>query len=95
MIRAFDIQQERYRDTGIHFNSELDPSEIKKYCVTSAEAGRLLEAAYCKLGLSARAYHRILKISRTIADLESSDIICEAHISEAFCFRNRSSVPSV
>ena len=95
VIRAFDIQQERYRDTGIHFNSELDPSEIKKYCVTSAEAGRLLEAAYCKLGLSARAYHRILKISRTIADLESSDIICEAHISEAFCFRNRSSVPSV
>ncbi len=94
VLRAFNIQQDRYKKCGIHFNSELEASYIKKYCATSNEASRLLSAAYSKLSLSARGYHRILKISRTIADLDNSDLICESHISEAFCFRNQSAIPA-
>lgn len=91
--KAFNIQQDRYSKCDIHFNNELEASDIKKYCSTSDEAARLLSTAYSKLGLSARSYHRILKISRTIADLDSSDLICEPHISEAFCFRNQTAIP--
>ncbi len=88
-IKAFNIQKERYRGTKICFNSELSPTDIKKFCVMTPEAKRLMENAFSKMDLSARAYHRILKLSRTIADLENADTISEAHISEAFSFRNQ------
>ena len=85
---AFDVQKERYSKLDICFNSELSPPDIKKFCTLTDEAERILEALFTKLDLSARAYHRILRLSRTIADIEQSDIISEAHISEAFAFRN-------
>jgi magnesium chelatase family protein len=88
-LKAFNIQKERYRGTKICFNSELSPSDIKKFCHMTEESKRLLEHAFFKMDLSARAYHRILKLARTIADLDNSDVISEAHISEAFCFRNQ------
>ncbi len=85
---AFNIQKERYSQLDICFNSELSPPDIKKFCTLTDEAERILETLFVKLDLSARAYHRILRLSRTIADIEQADTICEAHISEAFTFRN-------
>ena len=88
VVKAFHIQKERYSSLNICFNSELGVSDIKKYCAVTAEGSRLLESAFAKMNLSARSYHKILKLGRTIADLDDSDLITEAHISEAFAFRN-------
>ena len=76
-----------YAGTGILFNSELGVSDIHRYCETTREAGRLLRAAFHTLGLSARGYHHVLRVSRTIADLDGAEKIGEAHVSEALCFR--------
>jgi magnesium chelatase family protein len=66
----------------------MSSRHIKKHCGVDDVSCRLLESAIDKLGLSARAYNRILKIARTIADLENSDGISTAHISEAIQYRN-------
>ncbi len=87
VIRAGQLQKDRYAGTGILFNSELSAADIHRYCDTSPEAGRLLRASFRSLGLSARGYHHVLKVSRTIADLEGAEKICETHVSEALCFR--------
>lgn len=84
---AFEIQKDRYRDLAFSFNSGLPANEIKNHCMLTDEAARLLEAAYHSLSLSARGYHRVLRIARTIADLEGAETINEAHISEAVFFR--------
>ncbi len=85
---AREIQLERYRDQSIYFNSELSPKAIKKYCRLEAKEQALLEEAFIRMNLSARAYHRILKVARTIADLDQSERITSKHISEAICYRS-------
>ncbi len=85
---AREIQLERYRGQNIYFNSELTPKTIKKYCKLEAKEQALLEEAFVRMNLSARAYHRILKVARTIADLEQSERISTKHISEAICYRS-------
>ncbi|NLK03684.1 MAG: YifB family Mg chelatase-like AAA ATPase [Clostridiales bacterium] len=85
---ARQIQMDRYKGQGIWFNCQLTPSSIKKYCKLDKEGEALLEKAFIKMNLSARAYHRILKVARTIADLDSSDGINIKHISEAICYRS-------
>ena len=87
---ARDIQLERYKNDGVLFNSRLSAPLIDKYCVLDSEAKELLKAAFDSLGLSARSYHKILKVSRTIADLEGSDVITSAHLSEALQYRGSS-----
>jgi magnesium chelatase family protein len=82
------IQLERYQGQNIYFNSQLTPRTIKKYCKLEAKEQSLLEEAFIKMNLSARAYHRILKVARTIADLDQSDRITARHISEAICYRS-------
>lgn len=82
------IQEERYKDMGIRFNSELGGSQLQRCCVPSLEGRRILEKVYKKMNLSARAYHKILKTARTIADLDGEEEIKEAHISEAVCYRS-------
>jgi magnesium chelatase family protein len=82
------MQMERYKGQNIYFNSELTPRTIKKYCRLEAKEQALLEEAFTKMNLSARAYHRILKVARTIADLDQSEIITTKHISEAICYRS-------
>ena len=62
--------------------------ELKRYCEVSGEGAKLLELAITKFGLSARAYNRILKVSRTIADLEGAEAIQSSHISEAIQYRS-------
>ena len=81
------IQQERYRGTGKHCNAQLSNAEVKRYCRPDAEAGRLLNAAVETMHLSMRAYQRILKVARTIADLDHAEGIGSAHIAEAIQYR--------
>lgn len=86
--RARKIQLERYKNNKIFSNSELTPKLIEKYCKLDENGKRILENAFKKLGLSARAYGRILKVSRTIADLAGEEKILASHIAEAIQYRN-------
>ena len=85
--KARNIQKERYKDLDISFNSKLESSLLQKYCKLSSDAKKLLEKAFGALSLSARAYSKILKISRTIADLSSSENIEVIHMAEAVQYR--------
>ena len=82
------IQNERFKNTNIICNARITPSLIKKICVMSDNATSLLKTAFDKMTLSARAYNRILKVSRTIADLAGSEIIKSSHIAEAIQYRS-------
>ena len=82
------IQYLRYKGTGIYSNAELTPQMIEKYCQIDEQSKKILEQAFKKLGLSARAYSRILKVARTIADLESKENIERQHILEAIQYRS-------
>lgn len=85
---ARKIQLERYNNYNIYSNSELTPNLISKYCNLNPSCKKILESAFEKLGLSARAYSKILKVARTIADLEGSPNIEVSHITEAIQYRN-------
>lgn len=86
--KAREIQNERYKGTGVTCNARLTPALLKKHCIMSEAASKVLQAAFDNLGMSARAYDRILKVARTIADLEGSENIEAAHIAEAIQFRS-------
>lgn len=86
--KARQIQYNRYKKEGIYTNSQLTPKLIEKYCRLDTQCQNLLENAFNKLGLSARAYSRILKVARTIADLEEKENIEIKHIAEAIQYRN-------
>ncbi len=88
VIRARDRQLERFQGEKIYSNAQMSPRQIRKYCNISADCERLLESAMTRLGLSARAHDRILKVSRTIADLEPAESINAGHISEAIQYRS-------
>ena len=85
---ARKIQLNRYHDEKFTFNSQLTPKTINKYCKLGKEEQDLMEAAFVRMNLSARAYHRILKVARTIADLDACDSILVKHLSEAICYRS-------
>lgn len=82
------IQLERYKECGIYSNSELTPKLIEKYCKLDEKSKIILEKAFNKLGLSARAYARILKVARTIADMDKSENIQSNHLLEAIQYRS-------
>lgn len=86
--RARAVQTKRYEGTGVTCNARLTPSLLKKYCILSDNASAILRTAFENLGMSARAYDRILKVARTVADLEQSEIIEVNHITEAIQFRS-------
>ena len=86
--KARTIQRKRFQTDGIFYNAQMSAKLIKKYCVLEEEAKELLKMAMTELGLSARAYDKILKVSRTIADLAESEIILAEHISEAIQYRS-------
>jgi len=85
---AREIQQSRFESTNIYSNASMRPKEIKQHCQAADTAQELLRVALTQLGLSARAYDRILKVSRTIADLDYSLSIESSHVSEAIQYRS-------
>ncbi len=85
---ARKIQYSRYKNLSIFSNSELTPKMISQFCVLDVESKKILEMAFNKLGFSARAYSRILKVARTIADLEGKDNINKIHLAEAIQYRS-------
>lgn len=85
--RARNTQRLRYGQESFLLNAHLSPREIKEYCVLQKEGQELLKMAFEKLGLSFRAYHKILKVARTIADLEDTGEITTQHIAEALQYR--------
>ena len=86
--KARQIQRKRFAGTDISCNAKMSPKVTKAYCVLTEAASNLLRMSFEKLGLSARAYDKILRISRTIADLEESENIELAHVAEAIQFRS-------
>ena len=88
VVAARAVQTARYACDGIRCNGELSGQLLRKYCQPDAAAAALLQAAFDKLGLSARAYDRILKVSRTIADLAGCEQIGAAHLAEALQYRS-------
>ncbi len=85
--KARRLQIERYAGTGVVCNAHLTPKMLKKYCVLTDEASKYLNRCFDELGMSARSYDRILKVSRTIADLDGSEMIEKKHILSAIRFR--------
>ena len=87
--RARIRQRERFRDRrGLHANAHMTARDLRRYCPIGEPVERLLREAVSRLGLSARAYHRILKIGRTIADLAGADELSTTHVSEAIQYRS-------
>ncbi|MBU1044610.1 MAG: YifB family Mg chelatase-like AAA ATPase [Candidatus Omnitrophica bacterium] len=89
VIQARQVQQERFSEDGIHTNAEMKNKQIAKYCVLSKPVKQLLVQAGQKFHLSARSYYKMVKVARTIADLDKSDEINIAHMAEALQYRLR------
>ena len=87
---AREIQRARFDGTRIACNAEMSPSQVKVFCQIGSEAQQLLKAAMQQLALSARAFHRVLKLARTIADLAQEPAIHTSHLAEALQYRPRS-----
>ncbi len=88
VLRAHRMQLSRYKDDGIFFNAQLTPTLMEKYCKLGKAEKELLRAAFEKMDLSARGYHKILKVARTVADLDGSEDITVRHIAEVLQYRS-------
>ena len=86
--QARKIQLERYQQYHVFSNAELTSKLIDQFCKLDVKSKQILEMAFDRLGLSARAYHKILKVARTIADLEACEKIQEKHLAEAIQYRS-------
>ena len=89
---AREIQLKRFAGSKLVCNAEMTPAEVRAFCATDDSAQSLLKAAMNQMHLSARAFHRILKLALTVADLEQSEIIRAQHIAEAIQYRPRRTV---
>ncbi|MCG2809384.1 MAG: magnesium chelatase, partial [Candidatus Portnoybacteria bacterium] len=88
VCRAREIQQKRFKGGTIYSNAEMNNKDIKRYCSLSQEAERILGQAAIAFQLSARSYFKMLKVARTIADLEGAEKIDVSHMAEALQYRN-------
>jgi magnesium chelatase family protein len=84
-----EVQRQRFAGTALSCNADMGPTEVRQYCLLDETGRGLVKAAMRQLGLSARAYHRILKLARTIADLAGAEAIETAHLAEAIQYRPR------
>jgi magnesium chelatase family protein len=89
---AHDVQFERFRGTKLRCNADMTPKEVKEFCTVEPAGQSLLRTAMKQLHLTGRAFHRILKLSRTIADLEHSDMIKTHHMAEALQYRHKETI---
>lgn len=87
VMQARERQARRYKDTRYRFNAELGAGDIKRFCPLGAKEQEMMENVFYMMNLSARAYHKIIKVARTIADLDNSDNITTKHLGEAVCYR--------
>ena len=88
VLRAQEIQKKRYETERISYNSELTPALIEVYCPLGQREQALLKTAFGRLQLSARGYHKILKVARPVADLDGSEEILVSHLAEVIQYRN-------
>ena len=89
VTKARDIQTKRFQDLeSVHYNAQMNTKQIRMFCKLDDASLQLLKSAMERLNLSARAYDRILKVARTIADLDNSEAVTGAHISEAIQYRS-------
>ena len=86
--RARKIQRERYINEGISLNSELNAAQLREYCILDTDCKALLREGIEKLGLSARAFSKVVKVARTIADIDEDTSIRMHHIAEAMRYRS-------
>ncbi len=87
VVKCHEIQRRRYQRYHIRYNSQIPANQIKKICALEEKEERFMKDVYKKLDLSARSYHKLLKVARTIADMDASEKITVAHLSEAVCYR--------
>ena len=87
VMRARQRQTARFSGTGLRFNSDMKAADVERYCGIGGREKRFMERMFTSMKLSARGYHRIIKVARTIADLEDADKIGEGHLAEAICYR--------
>lgn len=88
VCEAWEQQRQRYAGSGIYFNSQLPADRLKEACALTKKEEHYLKDLYQQAGLSARAYHKLLRVARTIADLSGCDAVGTGHLSEAFCYRS-------
>ena len=86
---ARERQRERFEGSGLYSNADMGPKEVRQFCELDDAGRALVKAAMEQMGLSARAYHRVLKLARTIADLAGVDGIQAPHLAEALQYRRR------
>ena len=87
VLKCDEISRERFKNTDILYNSRIDSSNMDKYCILTPEAHRIMETAFKKYDLSVRNYYKIIKVARTIADMDDCDNINESHVCEAIGYR--------
>ena len=87
VMAARERQEMRFRDSGYRFNSELKGADIREYCPLGPEEQTFMEQVFHRMNLSARSYHKLIKVARTIADLDGADKIGQQHLGEAVCYR--------
>ena len=87
VMRARQMQTARFTGTDLRFNSDMKAADVERYCTLDDKEKRFMERMFTSMQLSARGYHRIIKVARTIADLEGNSRITEGHLAEAICYR--------
>lgn len=87
VMQARKVQEIRFAGTELHFNADMGAGEVERYCTLGEQEQNYMEKVFSAMQLSARAYHRTLKVARTIADLDGQEQIRERHLAEAICYR--------
>lgn len=91
VMKARRMQEKRFEGTGLSFNADMGPAQVRKYCPLGEKEQEMMGQMFSVMNLSARAYHKIIKVARTIADLEESERIDRKHLAEAACYRRTDS----
>ena len=92
-MEACQRQSHRFRGTGLHFNSDMRAPDLEKYCRLGTREQGCLRDLFERSGMSVRAYHRIIRVARTIADLEGQEEIREDHLYMAYTYRQADALP--